>query len=148
MTETAKTEQEIAIDAAEAAVKSVNDTRTGKGTRLRVGQTRGRNPQVIKFENFDESQPDTLPKTLSEFMEITKVQDEPTIMGYLIDGFNSNSYVLASDPVAEFVDASWPDDVQKQFRIVVRQYAAGANVSIEDAVALIKPGIAASQAKK
>lgn len=147
MTEAAKTEQEIALEAAQTKADETNKAREGKGTRVKVGQTRGRNPQVISYENFDESLPDTLPKDLSEFMNLTKVNDEPTILSYLIDGFNSANYVLASDPVAEFVDATWPDDVQKQFRLVVRNYSGATGVSIEDAVALIKPGIMAAQKK-
>jgi hypothetical protein len=147
MTEAAKTELELAQEAAQEKAKEINSTRTGKGTRVKVGSTRGRNPQVISFEAFDEAQKETLPTTLSEFMEITKVQDEPTIMEYLIDGFNSSNYTLASDPVAEFVEASWEDDVKKQFRLVVRNYSNATGVSIEDAVALIKPGIVAAQKK-
>lgn len=148
MTEAAKTEQEIAIEAAEAKANETNKTRTGKGTRLKVGQTRGRNPMVITFEQFDESLPDTLPKTLGEFMEVSKISDENTIVSFLIDGFNSASYVASSDPVSEFVDQTWDDDVKKQFRIVVRNYATATGSSIEDAVALIKPGIVKSQAAK
>jgi len=153
MTDEAVAETEVdesnpVLDAAKEKAKTSNVSRSGKGTRIKVGQTRGRNPQVISYEVFDEKQPDTLPKTISEFMDITKVQDEPTLMGFMIDGFNLSSYTTASDPVAEFVDASWTDDVQKAFRTVVRQYAANANVSIEDAVALIKPGIVASQKAK
>jgi len=147
MTDEAKTEQELALEAAEAKATETNSARTGKGTRVKVGQTRGRNPQVISYEVFDESNPETLPKTLTEFMDISKVSDEQAIVSYLLDGYNSASYIMASDPVAEFVEASWPEEVQKQFRIVVRQYAAGAQVSIEDAVALIKPGIIKSQTK-
>jgi hypothetical protein len=147
MTDEVKSDQEKAIEAAELKAKETNDSRTGKGTRIAVGQTRGRNPQVISWERFDESKPDTLPKTLSEFMEISKTNDENVIVSYLLDGFNSAQYTLASDPVAEFVDASWPEDVQKQFRLVVRNYSNATGVSIEDAVALIKPGIVASQKK-
>jgi hypothetical protein len=147
MTEAAKTEQELALEAAELKATETNSARTGKGTRVKVGQTRGRNPQVISYEYFDESLPDSLPKTLSEFMEITKIDDEKVIVSYIIDGFNSANYVAASDPVAEFVEPTWPDDVQKQFRLVVRNYANATGVSIEDAVALIKPGIVKSQAK-
>src|ERR1035437_6538979 len=127
---------------------ALNAGKSGKGTRSFLGMTRGRNPQEIQYEAFDESQPDTLPKSLSEFMDVAKVSDEPTIVSYLIDGFNSAAYTNASDPVAEFVDASWDEDVQKQFRLVVRNYSNATGVSIEDAVALIKPGIVASQAKK
>lgn len=131
-----------------AREEALNTGRTGKGTRAFLGMTRGRNPQEIQYEAFDDSLPDTLPKTLSEFMEVAKVSDEPTIVSYLIDGYNSAAYTAASDPVAEFVDASWPSDVQKQFRLVVRNYANATGVSIEDAVALIKPGIVASQKAK
>lgn len=139
MSETERTEQEKALDAKNAEVTKVNEGRTGKGTRLRVGQTRGRNPQVITYEAFDESLPDTLPGSLSEFMDLTKVSDEKLIVSYLIDGFNSANYTAASDPVAEFINAAWSDERQKQFRIVVRNYSNMNEVSIEDAVALIKP---------
>jgi hypothetical protein len=130
-----------------AEEKAANEGREGKGTRVFISMSRGRNPVKVRYEAFDESLPDTLPKTISEFMEITKVEDEPTIMGYLIDGYNSANYTAASDPVAEFVEATWPEEVQKAFRLVVRQYSTNAKVSIEDAVALIKPGIEASQKK-
>lgn len=125
----------------------LNAGRTGKGTRAAVGMTRGKNPQEVTYEAFDETQPDTLPKTLSEFMDLTKVSDENVIVSYLIDGFNSASYDAASDPIKEFVNPAWSDEMQKQFRIVVRQYASGASIPIEDAVALIKPGIEAAHAK-
>jgi hypothetical protein len=58
----------------------------------------------------------------------------------LIGGYNDANYTAASDPLAEFVELTWKDDVQTQFRLVVRNYSRGANVSLEDAVALIKPG--------
>ena len=133
--------------AARNKAEEANKTRTGKGTRIRVGQTRGKNPQVISWEAFDDSKPDTLPASLSEFMEISKVSDEKEIVSMLIDGFNAQAYTAASDPIAEFVNAAWPDDVQKQFRLVVRNYSNATGASIEDAVALIKPGIEAAQAK-
>ena len=134
-------------DAMAAKEKTLNEGRSGKGTRAAVGMTRGKNPQEVTYEAFDESQPDTLPKTLSEFMDLTKVSDENAIVSFLIDGFNSNSYTLASDPVAEFIDATWDADLQTRFRTIVRGYAASTGVSIEDAVALIKPGIVASLKK-
>ena len=117
-----------------------NSKRTGVGVRVHVGQTRGKNPIVIDWEAFDESKPDTLPKAIKEFMEVTKVDDEPTLVSYLIGGYNDAMYTAASDPLAEFVDLSWAPEVQTQFRLVVRNYSRGANVSLEDAVALIKPG--------
>lgn len=145
--ETEADESNPILDAAKAKAEEINKSRSGKGTRIKVGQTRGRNPQVISYEVFNEKMTDTLPVTLSEFMELTKVQDEPTIMSYLIDGFNLSSYTTASDPVAEFVDASWPDDVQKGFRTVVRNYAQNVGVSIEDAANLIKPAYLNAQKK-
>lgn len=127
--------------------EETNKARTGKGTRVRVGQTRGKNPKVITWEAFDDSQPATLPTTLSEFMDVSKVNDEKQIVAFLIDGYNDAQYTAASDPIAEFVNPTWTDEVQKQFRLVVRNYANATGVTIEDAVALIKPGIEASQAK-
>jgi hypothetical protein len=117
-----------------------NSKRTGVGVRVRVGQTRGKSPLVITWEAFDESKPETLPTKIPQFMEVTGVKDEPTLVAYLIGGYNDANYTAASDPLAEFVELTWKDDVQTQFRLVVRNYSRGANVSLEDAVALIKPG--------
>ena len=135
-------------EAMAAEEKKLNEGKTGKGTRTFLSMTRGRNPQKVQYENWDESQPETLPTTLSEFMELRKLSDEPSIMRRLLLGDNEIFYKEASDPVAEFVDLSWSEEVQKQFRLVVRNYSNATGVSIEDAVALIKPGIVASQAKK
>lgn len=130
--------------------KKLNEGRTGKGLRVFLSLSRGRNPQEVQYEGFDDTQSDTLPTTLSEFMDLAKVpgtpEGEKLIVQYLIDGFNSAQYTAASDPIAEFIEASWPDDVQKQFRTVVRNYASGAQVSIEEAVELIKPGVMKAQA--
>jgi hypothetical protein len=127
--------------------KELNAGKAGKGLRSFLGMTRGRNPLEIQFENWDDSQPDTLPLTLSEFMDLRKVTDEKDIVRRLILGDNEILYTEASDPVAEYVESTWSDDVKKQFRLVVRNYATVTGISIEDAVALIKPGIVASQNK-
>ena len=132
----------------EVKAEETNKTRTGKGTRVRVGQTRGKNPKVITWEAFDDSQPATLPATLSEFMDVAKVSDEKQIVAFLIDGYNDAQYTAASDPIAEFVNPTWSEETQRQFRLVVRNYSNATGVTIEDAVALIKPGIEASQVKK
>jgi len=129
------------------AEKDLNANRTGKGTRVTIGYTRGKSTQRIQYEAFDESQPETLPTSLQEFMALTKTEDEKTLVSYLVDGYNSAMYTAASDPIAEFVNYAWPDEVQKQFRLVVRNYANATGASIEDAVNLIKPGIEASQKK-
>lgn len=155
MTTTAEQTEEAKAEAIKARnadmekrEKELNASKTGKGLRSFLGMTRGRNPLEVQYENWDESQPDTLPVTLSEFMDLRKVTDEKDIVRRLILGDNEILYKDASDPVAEFVEKTWPDEVQKAFRVVVRNYATNANVSIEDAVALIKPGIVASQSKK
>jgi hypothetical protein len=150
--EQTESEKEAAIKARNADMdkreKELNASKTGKGLRSFLGMTRGRNPQEIQYENWDETLPDTLPTTLSEFMDLRKLTDEKDIVKRLVMGDNDILYKEASDPVAEFVDSSWPEDVQKQFRLVVRNYSNATGVSIEDAVALIKPGIVASQKAK
>lgn len=123
------------------AADEKNKARTGKGTRIRVGQTRGKNPKVIDWEAFDTDKPETLPTTLAEFMDLTKTKDEPVVVSYLIDGYNASQYASASDVLAEFVEPNWPDTLVKQFKQTVSNYAAATGTSLEDAVSLIKPGI-------
>jgi len=136
------------IDAKE---KEANASRTGKGLRVFYGMTRGRNPVMIDYENWDDSKPETLPETLTEFMELRGLKDskdaQKEIVRRLILGDNDILYQEASDPVSEFVEAHWSEDVKKQFRTVIRNYSQGANVSIDDAVELIKPGFVKSFAK-
>lgn len=149
--ETTKEQKDAALKARNADMekreKALNEGKTGKGLREFLGMTRGRNPLEIQYQNWDDSQPDTLPLSLSEFMDLRKITDEKDIVRRLILGDNEILYTEASDPVAEYVESSWSDDVKKQFRLVVRNYATATGVSIEDAVALIKPGIVASQNK-
>ena len=140
--------QDLEFEKREKEVEAANATRTGKGTRKRVGRTRGKSSIVIDWEAFDESKPETLPTTIQEFMDISQVKDEPTLVNLLIAGYNDANYTAASDPLAEFVDYSWPPEAQTQFRLVVRNYSRGAMVSLEDAVALIKPGFAKQFVKK
>lgn len=148
--EEVKAEQKKKAEADAAEEKQLNQGRTGKGTRATIGYTRGRSTQKIVYEAFDESQPETLPKSTTEFLDLTKdygSADDAKLVSWLIDGFNSDQYTLASDPIADYVEKSWPDEVQKQFRLVVRNYANATGHSIEDAVNLIKPGIEAAQKK-
>jgi len=148
--EVRKAELKARGEAMEKKEKELNAGRTGKGTRIAVGMTRGKNPQEVQYEALDESQPDTLPKTISEWLAMfkdTPHAEESAIVSYIIDGFNSASYSAASDPIAEYVEPTWPKEVQAAFRLVVRNYSVNAKVDIETAVNLIKPGIVASQAK-
>jgi len=140
MSEDQRSAKEIELEAAQKKADETNTTRTGVGTRLRVGQTRGKNPMVITWDAFDESKPETLPTSIQQFMDVTNVKDEPSLVSFLIGGLNDANYTAASDPLAEYVDLTWPQEAQTQFRLVVRNYSRGAGCSLEDAVALIKPG--------
>lgn len=152
MSDDQMTERDKQLADAQTKATEANKGRTGKGMRVRVGQTRGKNPQVVSWDAFDDSLPETLPTTMGEFMELTKAQggaEEKNVVGWLIDGFNSAQYTAASDPVAEFIESSWPEDIQRNFRLAVRNYATATQSTIEDAAALIKPGIVkALEAKK
>ena len=133
----------------EVREKALNAERSGKGLRVFLGMTRGRNPQEIQFEQWDESQPDTLPTSLSEFMDLRKnASEEKDIVKRLILGDNDVLYSEASDPVSEFVDASWDADVQTRFKVSIRNFSRDSGLSIEEAVAIIKPSVVAAQAKK
>jgi hypothetical protein len=127
--------------------KILNASKTGKGLRIFLGMTRGRNPQEIEYEQWDDSQPETLPTTLSEFMDIRKISDEKDIIRRLILGDNDVLYSEASDPIAEFIDASWDDDFKRNFRLVIRNYSNATKLSIDDTVALLKPAMVASLSK-
>lgn len=133
-----ETEREKALKAA----TEVNAKRSGVGTRQKVGATRGKNPQVITFESFDDSLPDTLPKSVPQFMEVV-TSKEAELVDYLIRGYNDASYESASDPLAEYVVASWAPEVQLTFRTAVRNYSKGLGISLEDAVNIIRPGFTA-----
>ncbi len=84
---TEKEQEKAALKAREAEISAketeANKDRSGKGTRVFFGMTRGRNPQMISYENWDEAKPETLPTTLSEFMDLRKVTDEKDIVRLL-----------------------------------------------------------------
>ena len=135
-------------------IDAKNVQRSGKGLRLKVGATRGKGSQVIDYEIFDESKPDTMPGSVEEFLNIlAKAQDgkavsETEMLSYLVDGFNAQSYTNASDPIAEHIDASWPEGIQKAFRANIRSYMQMVpGLSVEDVVALVKPAIQKSLGK-
>lgn len=118
-----------------------NKSRSGVGTRVSTGLTRGKGSVAISWEEFDENLPETLPADMAQFMSVTGVKDEKTILSYLITGYNDSQYKQASDPVAEHVNPAWSDERKNQFRLTVRNYAKATESSIEDAVAVIKPGV-------
>lgn len=142
MSDEQKTAQETAKEVALKSAAEKNAALKGVGKRWKVGATRGKNPTVITFETFDESQPDTLPKSVAEFMEHTSQKPED-MLEYLIRGFNTVSYEAASDPLAEYVSNVWSPEVQLTFRTAVRNYSKGLGIELEDAVNIIRPGFAA-----
>lgn len=150
--ETAKAEaaKKLAADLAEE--KALNEGKTGKGTRVHIGYTRGKNSQRIKYEAFDTDQPDTVPSTIAEFAELTKVDgkmlDEGVIVSMLVDGYNSAQYANASDPIQEFVNPAWPAEIAKSFKVAVKNVALGANIALEAAVAIVKPAVEANFEKQ
>lgn len=138
-----------ALKEAQNKADETNKARTGVGLRVRVGQTRGKNPSVIDWEAFDESQPDTLPKDLKTFASVTGTEKESDLVDYLIAGYNAAAYAQASDEIGEFINDAWDKETQAQFRLAVRNYAKISGSSIEDSVNLIKPGVEkAFEAKK
>lgn len=144
----AQSPQDLEFERKSKEVEAANASRTGIGTRMRIGKTRGKGSTIVTWEAFDDAKPETMPKAIDEFMEVTGKKDEPTLVGYLIAGFNEENYTSASDPLADYVDPSWPPEVQTQFRMVARNYSRGANVSIEEAVNLVKPGFVKQFSKK
>ena len=131
------------MESAVIAAGEVNAKREGKGLRLAVASTRGKNPTPVTYESFDDSKPETLPETVAEFMQFSSVEDEATLVNFLITGYNDNSFRLASDPVAEFVEASWPDEVQASFKTAVKQLVKAGIGDVETVVAMVKPGVVA-----
>lgn len=131
------------------AILDSNGVDTMASLTKKNGKTRGKNPREITYEAFDLEKPETLPKTLKEFMETTKTTEESAMVGYVVDGFNLAQYSAASDEIGEFINDYWDDDTQGQFRLIVRNYAKAANKSIEEAANLMKPAIEAGfQARK
>lgn len=124
----------------EDEVTAENAKREGVGTRLAFGMTRGKGSMPIKWEKFDEAKPDTLPKSVKEFVEYTK-SNEAQILEYLIVGYNDAQYTAASDPIAEFVNPAWSDERKAQFRLVVRNLSKATGLGIEEAVTMVKPGV-------
>ena len=79
-----------AVAAKQKIADAENAKRTGQGTRLLVGTTRGRSTVPFTYEAFDVSLPETMPKSVEDFMTLTTTEDAP-LLGYLIEGYNSSS---------------------------------------------------------
>ncbi len=114
---------------------------TSKGLRFFASSTRGKGSMFINYQGFDTDKPETLPADLKEFAQITGVQDQGELLSLLIEGFNSQNYTTASDPIAEYVNDSWDKDTKAQFRLVVRNLSKAAGLPLEQVVSMVKPGI-------
>lgn len=118
------------------------------------GKTRGKNPRNITFQKFDKEKPETLPKTLAEFLESTtalnsgKPYTQDEMLDYVIDGFNLAQYSAASDEIGEFIPDAWDKETANQFRLAVRNTSKLAGLSIEDTVAMLKPAVEKGLAAK
>lgn len=129
------------VDAANAALKD-------KGLRHFYGNTRGKGSMPIRWQAFDESKPDTLPADIKEFTQLTGVTSAEKLLEFLVTGFNDSQYTAASDPIAEHVNPTWDDDTKIQFRNVVRNLTKAMGKTIDEVVAMVKPGIEANFAAK
>lgn len=150
-TEQEKQEKKEAAKARTAEIEKLeleaNKGKTGKGTRTNFGYTRGKGTTLISWEAFEDAPSETRPSSIQEFSDLVNAKNNNDLLNYLIEGFNAVSYEAASDPLADYVDSSWPKEAQANFRLVVRNYARTLKVPIEDAVNLIKPGFTAQFSK-
>lgn len=112
------------------------------------GRTRGKNPRDIEYQAFDLEQPDSLPKSMAEFSEVTKVTEEKDFLELLIAGFNDSQYSAASDEIGEYVQDYWDKDYQNQFRLTVRNFSKISGKTIEETVDMLKMAIDAGWDKR
>jgi hypothetical protein len=117
------------------------------GLVKKEGSTRGKNPRKIEYLAFDQSVPASLPKSLAEFVGITKA-DEKELLEYAIDGFNSAAYSAASDEIGEFIPDTWDKETAAQFRLAVRNTSKLTGLDIEATVTMLKPAIEKGLAAK
>ena|SRR5258706_4780176 len=140
MSDDQKTELEQEREKMEAEATAENLTRKGKGLRVLVGATRGRSTTNIKYEAFDESDPDSLPTKVEEFVSLTGINANGQLARFLVIGYNQFKYTEASDPIAEHVNKAWDDDRKLKFRNVIRGLVANNGMTIAEAVSMVKPG--------
>jgi hypothetical protein len=105
------------------------------------GSTRGKNPRKIEYQAFDLEKPETLPQTITEFMDVSGVKDQNEIVALLVDGFNASQYSAASDEIGEFLNDAWDKDTQGQFRLAVRNMMKLTGFEVEQVVNMLKPAI-------
>jgi len=117
------------------------------GLVKKEGSTRGKNPRKIEYMAFDQSVPASLPKSLAEFVSITKA-DEGQLLEFAIDGFNSAAYSAASDEIGEFIPDEWDKETAAQFRLAVRNTSKLTGLDIEQTVNMLKPAIEKGLAAK
>lgn len=144
---TMETNEVETVTALEAEVTRLNASRSGKGTRFVLANTRGKGSIQIKYEAFDSDVVGSLPETVQEFMTLTGVEDESALVSFLVTGYNDSNYKRASDPVSEFVNPAWPSEIAESFKLAVKNLVK-AGLDIDKVVAMVKPGIDASFSAK
>ena len=112
------------------------------------GRTRGKNPRDITYEAFDLEQPDTLPKSMQEFVEVTGKSEEKDLLELVISGYNDAAYSAASDEIGEFVMDYWDQDYKNQFRLTIRNFSKISGKTIDETVEMLKSAIDAGWDKK
>lgn len=110
-----------------------NATRSGIGTRVFVGATRGRSTQVIKYEAFDTSKPETLPTSVEEVCTVLNITSESELLPLLFEGANAAAYRAASDPLSDYINPVWSEEAKAKFKVTVRSYAAAMEISLDEA---------------
>lgn len=126
----------------------LREDKTMASLSMKKGKTRGKNPREIEYEAFDLEKPESLPKTIQEFVTVTKVNDENELVALLINGFNDSQYSAASDEIGEFINDAWDKETQAQFRLAVRNTSKISGMSIEDVVTMLKPAVEKGWAAK
>jgi hypothetical protein len=130
--------REAALKAIQTEVDGLNTPLTGKGLRWAAGMTRGKNPNAIKWQHFDEEKPETLPESLEEFATLSGVADAKKFLVFVISGYNDEQYRLASDELNEFIEPHWNQETVTQFRFAVRNAVKLSKKPLETVVIAIK----------
>jgi hypothetical protein len=137
--EAQESELEVARKKADEENKKLG---TSVGLRKFVGRTRGKGSVLISWNQFDDSVPESLPKTHEEFMNVAGISADEKgaaeLLDLMIRGYNARAYEAASDPIAEYVNAAWPDEIQTGFRTVVRTYARNLEIPIDEAATEVR----------
>jgi hypothetical protein len=115
-----------------------------------AGKTKGKGSRNITYWAFDDSKPDTLPKNALQLKASTAFLNTDArnpegveftndrLLEFMIDGLNTWSYNKQADEIGEYLNPEWPEDIQGNFRIAVRNTSKMTGMSIEDTANFLK----------